>query len=118
MRFLLSFISKLRSFEPRLVFLYRLVRNFNEDIVYSIDLKHVGAVFSIAHKEFGQPSSVFVKNQDFEVVWDSTNLFLRLTKKMLIQTSEIEIVTLNNPANNFKTLKARCQPKGKIYILC
>ena len=89
------------------------MRNFNEDILYSIDLKDVTAVFSVTHKEFGQPSSVLVKDQDFQAVWDSKNLFLRLTKELEPQTSEnIEIEILNSSSIDIKKWKARCQPKG------
>ena len=95
--------------------LYRLVRNINGDILYAIDRKHATAVISVTHKIIGQPSSLLIENQDFEVVCDSTNLFLLLTKEFVIQLSqEIEIKTQDNSANNFKKLKARCKPKGKI----
>ena len=88
------------------------MRNFNKDIVYSIDLKHVGAVISITLKELGV-SSVLIKNQDFQVVWDSKNLFIRLNKELELQKSpEIEILVLDKGNKNINSWKVRCQPKG------
>lgn len=86
--------------------------------MYSINLKHVAAVFSITHEEFGGRPSVLIKDQDFQVVCDSTNLFLRLTKDLTLQKSQkIELEVLNgNSTSSITKLKARCKPKGSIFV--
>ena len=93
--------------------LFRLVKNINKDIVYSMKLDEVKEVSSVTCQVHGQSSINFVENQDYKIITDESTLFLIITKRMKSQEKHHLAITILDKHNIIQDWKISCQPKGK-----
>ena len=94
------------------IFLSRLVKNINEDVVYSMKCEDLNGVSSVTWEEPGQNPINLVKNLDYEVVSDQSTLFLKITKKMDSQKQHCITIKVLDKDNIGQDWKVFCQPKG------
>ena len=90
-------------------FLFRLVKNINEDVVYAMKCEDVNDILSVNCQGFGD----LVKSRDYKVVPDALTFFLIITKKLISLQKHYLTIKVSDKDNKEQDWKVSCKPKGQ-----
>ena len=94
-------------------FLYRKIKNINEDIVYSMKHEEVDRVVSVTCDELGQVPIILVKNQEYEVFSVASTFFLKINKRLMSNIQYYITIKVFDKQNIAQDWKVSCRLPGK-----
>ena len=92
------------------------MKNINEDIVFSIRLVDIKAVFSLEYERMGRGYNKLKEHQDYEVFTDKNTFFIKIMKKLESGEKHHMKVNVLESSGDITEWITLFQPKGLITL--